>query len=333
MSEMESTTSATSHDAGAIEGNQRESTGSAATSQNATHGSKLEPGVSKREFGSQVGGKDGKEQPAAQAKKYLEGDALEAFAKIKVDGQEMELPVKELLRLSSLEKASQKRMEEAALTKKEIQKYKQLEQLSQQNPEKFLEAMFGEKFDSLAEARLAKRYEEMMMTPEQRKLRELEEYKQTHEQAQKEAQERAKAERQQALEAHHRQTIDQDIAAAWKDSGLPADPYFMQMIAAKMLKSSRQGKPLTAKQAAESVSADAQNLFGRLVSQTEPGKVPQLLGESGLKKIQEWQVNEAKAKASLQIGQSSRNQSPGDSLASKNQKVLTEAEWRRRHRG
>jgi hypothetical protein len=58
----------------------------------------------------------------APQKQYVDPEALEKFIKVKVDGQEIEMPLKEAVRIQSLESASWKRLHEATKKSKELER-------------------------------------------------------------------------------------------------------------------------------------------------------------------------------------------------------------------
>lgn len=262
------------------------------------------------------------------AKELSEAD-LDAIVKVKIDGETKEMTVRDLMKIQSLEQVSQKRMNEAA---QERRKAAQLMQLAKTNPEKFLE-LTGIDPDEFATNRLASKYELMQMTPEQRELHELKTEKEQREQAemqtksqlieaieklvgQKAPEELKKLPKerleqilvhQQELERDTRSKLDDEMREGWKDAGLPANKYLVQMMAAQMrnhmLKNreaiaSGEVKPLQAKEAAAIVKRDFLKAVTEIFETMDPSGIQEILGTSVLQKLRDHDVARVTGKLS-----------------------------------
>jgi len=215
------------------------------------------------------------EQQQAEAKKYLPADYEDAVYKVTIDGEEKELTIKELGRLQSLEKASQRRFQEAAAYNKKIEDFVS----NAKDPEKALKKL-GHDPEKFAEEYLRRRIEEMSMSPEQRK---------ENEERSKFMQE--KEEWNQQVETRIREEIDTEMSSAFKASGLPKSPYLAARMAGVMAQSieqskNGQGKPLSYEEAAGKVKSWFQNATKETLNQMEPKAILDLLGPELAKKLQ-----------------------------------------------
>lgn len=255
---------------------------------------------------------EAKEAKPKGPRKLADAD-LDALVTVKVDGEVKEMTVRELQRLQSLEKASQKRMQEAA---EERRKASQLIQLASTNPDKFFE-LTGIDPDEFAETRLARKYEMAMMSPEQRELMQLKAEKEEREQTemqskaeiiseieklfgQKVPPEVAKLpkekllgiiEKRQAEMSQEQNSLDTEIGEAWKESGLPKHRYFVQMMAAQMLAHQRKTKePLQAKDAAAIVKRDFLKSVSEILGPMDAQAIQEAIGKETIEKLRSFDV-------------------------------------------
>lgn len=255
----------------------------------------------------QTPGAEASQKPEAPAKRYLEQDADEALVKVKVDGVEQELTVKELKRLSSLERASQKRMQESAKVQKQFQNM--LDSLKN-DPAQVLKQI-GKDPDMWAEELLARKYELMQMSPEQRENVELK--------ARIDAQERADRESKRgvideikklsdrvpeniekyskedlanyrdhlvSVNRQAQQSLEQEMISAWQESKLPKHKTFGNWMAMEMMAhEKRTGEPLQAKDAAVKVKADFLKFTRSILSGMDASAILESLGQELVQKV------------------------------------------------
>jgi hypothetical protein len=117
-------------------------------------------------------------QPTPAARELGDSD-LDALVSVQIDGKVQKVSLKELQKGYQLETAARKRMTEA---QKALGRAKQIEQMLENDPAALFKAI-GKDFDQLAEERLAAKYEEMQLTPEQRELKTLKDREQARERA------------------------------------------------------------------------------------------------------------------------------------------------------
>lgn len=263
------------------------------------------------------------ESKKAQTKKYVQETDLDAIARVKIDGEIHEMPLREVLRLQSLEKASQRRMDQAKeYTKRGVQEFIEL---AKQDPDEFFRVT-GIDPDEYSEKRLAKLYERKMMSEEQRRALELEEELKTYKSKEKEREEQQRKEQMKQMEQQELQTMYADIKAAWAKHGLPEDPYIGGQIA--FLMSSKSGNPLTADQAAAKVKAlHRGGIKSYLSTIKDPEEIRQVLGDEVLALLKKLDIERATAQAASRFGGSSKG--PGTTPASrKAPEKMTELEYR-----
>lgn len=285
-------------------------------------------------------------------KRYLSETDEEALVRVKIDGVEQELPIKELKRLTSLERASQKRMQEAARIQKELQQYKQIEQMLEQNPMEALEHLLGGKLDEIAEERLARKYELSQMSPVERENLELksriereqrremeskrgviEEIKKLSDKLppniEKYSKEDLSQYRDQLVAVHRQaeQTIETEILGAWKESGLPQDKRWGIMMAQEMIAHEKKhGTPLQAKEAADKVKANWQRFNREIFAKMDAQAIHDALGDQVVEKLRQFMLD----RVTSQVPNGYDNQGPGHSPASaESKKAYNQLEWRK----
>jgi len=240
-------------------------------------------------------GAESKDATKAEIKRLGEQD-LDSIVTVKINGETKELPVREVIKLNQLENASQAKMQEAAKLMKQVQG---VIQMAKNDPKAFLRETGIDPYD-FAESTLAEKFNMMQMTPEQRKLLEYEQKVKQFEEREKESREAQEREMISRREAEEIGKLDVEIGDAWKESGLPKTKYMVAQIAARMLSASKQGKTLTAKDAAASVKADFVSSAREVISQLDAEAIQEILGKDILKKIREFDVKRVTGKSASQ---------------------------------
>lgn len=176
------------------------------------------------------------EKPPAPARTY----------KIKVNGKEQEVPADAiegaakalgvepdaLLGGTRMFRAANEKFQQAAQL---AQQAKALEARLQSDPASALREMLGdEKFTAIAVGAVQELMQVEQMTPEQRRIRELEAAQQKVEQERQTAKQRAQAEQAQRFQAEVTQRLDKEITEALTSGKLPKDPYVVKRLAAAM---------------------------------------------------------------------------------------------------
>jgi len=259
-----------------------------------------------------------KEVKAAQIRRLAEGD-LDAVVTVKVNGETKELTVREVMKLNQLENASQAKMREASELKSQVQ---QIMKLAKSDPKAFLRQTGIDPYD-FAESTLAEKFELMQMSPEQKELMDLKNYKKSQEQREKEDLDAQEKHHMSRLESQEMETLDQEIGSALQEHGI-SDKYLASQVAARMLSASRQNKTLTAKQAAASVKQEYDSSILNVLSKMDAEAIHKALGKDKLKLLREYDVKRVSGNQTSQ-----QSQSPGAKPASTAKKTFSnEHEWR-----
>ncbi len=214
---------------------------------------------------------------------------------VQIDGKVEKKTRKEIIEAYQLRQLSDKKRSEAERT---LSDYKKLQDLSKQDPIKFMKAM-GHDFDSIATSYLAKKAEDSMKDPKVREMEqkdaELAHYKKWVEE-QKAQQEQAKSKAE--VEAY-RSKLHQEIIEAIeekKEMGLPVDENLIIEIAKDMMVQDKAKKPLNAKEALPATYARTQKWLQGLASKMEGESLVKWLGDDVAKKIRKYDLTQLKAK-------------------------------------
>lgn len=293
----------------------------------------------------------GGETKAEKAARELGEQDLDALVTVKINGETKKMPLKEVIKLNQLEQASHEKMRRAAQMEKEIREA--IAQLKS-NPDALAE--LGVDVDSWAEERLARKYQLAQMSPEQRELHEarqqLERYQQAEMSSKKEViqgiKEMLGADAPEGLEQypveqlqqyldHQRmiytqaeQQLNQQVAQAWRETGLPEDPYFGARMAHEMLRHQKtKGEALKPQDAAAKVKAGFSRNVREMLGKMDAPAIHELLGKEIVEKLRTFDVERVTGKPASKP--QDLMQRPGDMPASRvNQpKVLNEVEWRK----
>lgn len=297
---------------------------------------------------SQVGGESQPGQPSASQKAQITKDVirelgeqdLDAVVKVKINGKEQTMKVRDALKKAELGEGAQSKMQQAAQLRQQAE---QIIRFARANPKEFFKQTGVDPYE-FAEATLAEKYEMMQMSPEQKRLMELEKKNKDYEDREKQMrEEREKHERSQT-EHKLRGEIENEIVEAWKESGLPRHKYFAARIAAEMGSSLAQKKAgvidqaCSAKEAAANVKAQVVSELQDIVLQvakTDPAAAQQLLGNELMKILRDYDVKRVTGSGqATQFG----NQRPGTQPASEKSKnsgkqPMSEKEWDKYFKG
>jgi hypothetical protein len=287
-----------------------------------------------------------KETQAEKAARKLAESDLDAVVTVKINGQVKEMSVRELQKVKQLEEASYEKMKQAAETEKRA---KNLFKLFETDLDAFARET-GLDVDKIAEERLARKYELMQMTPEQRRVMELE--KQLKEREQYELSTKSEviskikevmgAEAPEGLEKYPKEQLEQfyqakiqesqkvmgdlerELLDAWKESGLPKNKYFGSWMAAVMHSHEKRTKePLQATEAASIVKRDFVNCVKEVVSQMDAQAIQDFLGKDTVQKLRDFDIQRVTGKAASKVGST---KSPA--IAASPKKPMNEHEWR-----
>lgn len=244
------------------------------------------------------------EQQALSKRKY----------KYKADGKdyEEELDDSELQRRLSLSKAAYKRMEEAAITKKQAETFVKM---LQDDPLKVLtHPQFGgnKKFREIAESFLARELEQEMLSPGEIKQRQMEERLRQYEEQEKTQKQKAEEAQMLKLQEHYQQDYEQKIIKGLQSQNLPKTPKTVRRMAELMAKSAEHGIDLDPEHLAEIVRQDYVNEMREMFGSTEGDMLLNLLGEDVGNKIRKADLAKLKGGASTQQKFQAQPQAPAE---------------------
>jgi len=265
------------------------------------------------------GQEQAQETPQQEAARLAAEEDMDKVVQVTIDGQPQQLTVRELARLTSLEKASQARFKEAAEREKKLMK---MWEDMNEDPEKVLRKL-NKNPDEWAESYLKKKIEEMQMSPEQR------EYKKQQEEFQ-----RQKAEFEAQATARLREEIDTEMTNAFSAAKLPKSPFLAARMAGLIAQSIENAKktgeqPLTYQEAANRVKIWYQNSFKETFSQMDPNGILDFLGPEAVQKVRAALVNQV-SKGTVPTANSARPalKAQATQVKPKPTKKMTEREWR-----
>jgi len=259
--------------------------------------------------------------------------------KLKVDGSEEDFEIdldneEELKRHFQMSKAANKRMAEAATTKKQIESFiRQLQQdpiAALQNPALKL----NKDFRSIAEEYLAQQIMEETMSPQEKKLRDAERIIREREEESRSKREQEELQQRHQLEQHYAQQFEKVIQGALSESNVPKTTATVRRMAQLMSKNLEHGYDLEPKQLAELVRQDYLRDIQELFGATEGDTLLSMLGDDVSNKIRKADLARLKAKTPLKADSQGVNQRSVESSSSPTSKFGTETpeEWKARIR-
>lgn len=266
--------------------------------------------------------------------------APEEFEEVKIGSASAKVPKEFAKTLKALEKGFHTKAQEAASYKQIMGNAspQQIAEIAKDN-DKFAEFILktrGIDVDQYSQARLARRLQQEMMSPEQRELEELRQYKaeQAKTEETRKAQEKQDADTR--AEATERTKLSQGLMSALQKSSLPAEgmtpaelSYAAAKVTAYMARSIEQGMGWTWEQCVAKVEQEQEHSTKHWVSKLDPETLEAKLGREALDK---WREYDVKRVTGQKAPSASSRKSPADSAASSNtpsgKKMLSEAEYR-----
>jgi hypothetical protein len=283
-------------------------------------------------------------------KKYLSEEYLDSWTKLKVGGEEKEMTVREALKIQQLEQASRQKMQEAAQAMKTVKEVEAFVAQALKDPTLFFKE-FGLNAEEFAENILAQKYQLAQMSPAERELHELKQWKaqqdnlalQSKSQVINEIKEFLGKDAPQDLDKYSKedlqvflerekgaiksaeQSIEQDFVKTWPETGLPKHQKFMQWVAQEQIRALKNNQDLPIKDAANKVKSDFTAFVGQIFKDMSPDMIQQALGEDTMKRLRQFAVEQV----SQGTMQNQQTQRPGNQSASEPKKYLNQLEWRK----
>lgn len=260
--------------------------------------------------------------PAAQAKSMREK------FKLKVDGEEFEeeidLADKDgLTKRLQLSAAAQKRMAEAKAEKK---KAWDIIQAFEADPETMLSRL-GPKGREIAEKYLLKQIQDDMLSPEQKRIRDLERENEGFKSEKQKAEEARAKEAQDKKDFEIAQTFQTTIIDALNKTGLPKSPVAVKRMAALLKKNISLGLDLDASDLADEYKKERFAEHKALIGEADGDQLISLLGEDVAKKIRMSDLKKLQEKHNMVFKQGNAPQSAAPQANSEKGPMSID-EWR-----
>lgn len=176
----------------------------------------------------------GKKKPGGEVQELedlLDEDSMNKKVRIKVNGEEQVMTVKEAIKVKQLEEASRANMKQSAADRKMV---RQLANLAKQDPKKFMQLVGHDPYE-FAEATVAERIEMASMPKEQREAMAIKAENERLRQENETFQQRQQREAHETKVSQEYETFENQITEAWEESKLPDQPLFRSSIAQAML--------------------------------------------------------------------------------------------------
>lgn len=251
--------------------------------------------------------------------------------KVKVDGQELELPEEEVLRGYQRAAAAQRRFDEVSRLKKEIEEREAAMKARYQDPRiaalKQRDPSLTDD-DALAVIKAQELFERQQMSPEQRAL--ADERKRREELESKlKAEEEAKAQAAEQAELRvHTERLNKSIPEAAKKIGLPATPRAGKIMLEHMLSMAKAGIPPDPVDAAQYAHDTLRAESSALLRDMSDDQVVKFLGPDVVKRINAYSV--AQVRGQTQPAPAPQAEAP---KPKEPPRMLTPAEWRAKYAG
>lgn len=244
--------------------------------------------------------------------------------KVKIDGQELEVDEDELLRGYQTTKSAQQKFNEASLLRKQSEEFIRL---AKSDPRKLLtHPGIGIDLQEFANSILAEQYEEQLLSPEEKELRNLRNQLAEFENQKKEAEARAQQEELDKYTAMYEQEYTEKIIGALETSGLPKTEYTVKKIAEKMLIAAERGLDVEPADVIHFVKADYMNDIKTLFGAANEDILMQLLGDDITKKVLKGSMKKIKGKAPVTPTRITEPTKPITGKPQEN-KFLSREEW------
>lgn len=203
--------------------------------------------------------------------------------KVKVNGQEREVTIEELMSNYSKGSAADQKFAEAAQMRKQAEEFVSL---LRKDPRKVLEnPNIGVNLREFAEKYLSEQLEAEMLSPEQKKLREYETKLKEYQQQEEEKKQQELTAKQEAEVQHWKGHYEKIVQDALNVGGLPKTTGTVRMMAAHMQRATEYGIDIHPNELVQLVKQDYMNAQKELYSSLEGDALLQILGDELANKI------------------------------------------------
>ena len=203
--------------------------------------------------------------------------------KLKVDGRNEELSEEEVIKWAQMGRAAQSRFQEAAAMRKQAEDFIQM---LKTNPRAVLENKnIGVDLRKFAEDYLGEQLRAQQMTPEQRRIKELEDSLKAKEAQEAEGKKTAEQRQHDAEIAQYQQEYDISIPQAIEKAGLPKTPYTVKRITDYMISALNNGVDVSPDAVTEMVRQDYMSDLIALAGGMDGDRLLALFGDGVSNKI------------------------------------------------
>lgn len=283
------------------------------------------PAASGQSFTPDSGGEPQQADPQAAEMAEL----YKKKVKVKVDGQDMELPIEELMKGYSTRQGAMKRFEEAAKIRKQAEGF--VEQLLTDPKAVLSHPKFAEKGFNLrqfAESILKEEIEREMLSPEElqqrEKDRELEELRAERDKGKKTQEQQQYENHKKAAEAKFSTKFQEALETA----KLPKSPFTLKRMAEYQRQALRAGYELSAGELGDLVREEFQKEVTETFGHLDAEQIIAVFGEDTAKKIREYDLKRVQQPA---MQQQQSNQYQVKKPAARSEK-MTVAAWQEKLR-
>lgn len=235
--------------------------------------------------------------------------------KLKVNGKEVEMDEPEVLRRAQLAEAADQKFQEAAKTRKQMEEF--VRQLKSDPLSILTNPELGIDFKGLAEQYLGQELQRELMTPEQRELEELREFRRAQEEAAEQARQQEMTASQQrefqALQQRAAKEYDEKITEVLQQSNLPKTPRTVKRVAEMLYNAMEKGYELDINTAVDMVRGDFSTDLTELVGGLDGEGIVKFFGEDVVKKLRKHDL--AQLRKLQEAAQSAAPQSPAQTFA------------------
>lgn len=217
---------------------------------------------------------------------------------VKVNGKVVKMTRDEVISHASMSHAAQSKFEEAAKTRKQVDK---IISTAKSNPiEALMDPSLGLTKDQIRDAfekwYTAEYIEPETLSPDQRKMKELEQKLQRYEQEEQEKLQKSQKEQEDQLTNKQREYLQNQIIEAMDKSGMPKTKFLAGRMAFYMRENLKNGWEAPIEMIVSQVKKERQSMMSDLVSHSEGESLIQMLGDDVVNKIRQHDLKQLRAK-------------------------------------
>jgi hypothetical protein len=242
--------------------------------------------------------------------------------KVKVDGVDTEVDEQELLKGYTHSKAASKRMEEAALTRKEAE---QVLKIFKDDPKQAFK-LLGKDARAFAEQIINDELSDALLSPQERELRDYKAKVETYESERRTAQEEYEKEQMEADVNKQAESIQGEIITVLESSGLPKTERTVGRIIYYMQTALAAGYNVTPSDVIDQVKADYKFDLNAMLGGLPEEALEAFLGKDLISRVAKSTVKTA-AVAKTNVVDKSVNANKGDKLTAHQKKYISPREF------